>query len=269
MISDRLQTQRFELKYRVPESTARAVREFVRCHLAPDPFAADPCAPSYPVHSLYLDSDGLELLQSTINGDRNRFKLRVRFYAGAPESPVYLEIKRRIDRCIHKQRAQVRRECVAALLEGEPPGLSHLAKTDGRHFTALRNFCALQRRLGAGPRAHVAYDREAWVNPTDNAVRVTMDRHVQCELQRSAALSATFTAPVTVFAGEVVLELKFTNRFPAWFRHLVEAHNLTLDSAAKYVDGVAAIGPREFAPVPWPATLRRSAPTFMPSLHSA
>jgi hypothetical protein len=241
MIPDRMQARRFELKYRVTEATARAVREFARCHLEPDAYGTDPSRPAYPVHSLYLDSPGLDLFHSTINGDRNRFKLRARFYADDPESPVYLEIKRRVDRCIHKQRAQVRRHRVAALLEGEPPAWSDLAVPHARQYDALWNFCQLRLRLGATPRAHVAYQREAWVSPENNTVRITLDRAVRCELQRDASLTTAFRAPTDVFADEVILELKFTNRFPAWFRQLGESLNLLTDSAAKYVDGVAAI----------------------------
>src|SRR5690606_15398878 len=40
MATDRLQTQRFELKYLVKEETARAIRRFVSCHLQLDEFAA-------------------------------------------------------------------------------------------------------------------------------------------------------------------------------------------------------------------------------------
>lgn len=271
MNTDRMQTQRFELKYQVTEATARAVREFVRCYLEPDTFGADRSAPAYPVHSLYLDSDALDLFHSTVNGDRNRFKLRVRFYDDAPDSPVYFEIKRRVDRCIHKQRARVRREAVAALLAGEAPRLSHLAKPDARAFTALQNFCAHLRQLGAKPRAHVAYDREAWLTPANNAIRVTMDRHVRCELQREPQLTTRFDRPVVVFPQRVILELKFTDRFPEWFRHLAEAHNLSLASAAKYVDGIAQIDPERFTPATALALARRAgaAPSHLTSAIAA
>jgi len=40
----------------------------------------------------------------------------------------------------------------------------------------------------------------------------------------------------------VILELKFTNRFPVWFEDLVRSCNLVLTGAAKYVEGVAACG---------------------------
>ena len=53
MAKDRLQTQRFELKYLLREETALAIRRYVSCHLKPDEFAASLPNYSNPVHTLY------------------------------------------------------------------------------------------------------------------------------------------------------------------------------------------------------------------------
>lgn len=272
MNPDRLQTQRFELKFQVPEATAIAIRQFVRPYLVPDVFgtataAANRAAPSYPVHSLYLDSGDLQTYQATVNGDRDRYKLRVRYYDDAPDSPTYLEIKRRVDRCIHKHRARVRRPFVPAILGGAWPSADHLVKPSAREFAVLQKFCELIRRLGAKPRARVSYQREAWTSEGNNAVRVTMDRAVVCQPELSPRLATTFTAPAHPFGNQVIVELKFTNRFPDWLQVMVRTFNLVQGSAAKYVDGVNALGPARFRTLtsPAPATPRR-APLFAPAL---
>lgn len=246
MSIDRLQTQRFELKFQVAEATAVAIRHFVRPYLAPDEFAANPALPSYPVHSLYLDSGDLHTYRATVNGDRDRYKLRVRYYDETPESPIYLEIKRRVDRCIYKQRARVRRESIPALLGGSWPSTRDLHRPDARDFASLQKFCELLRRLGAQPRARVSYDREAWTSEGHNAVRVTMDRRVVCEPELGPRLDTTFTNPARPFGDQVIVELKFTNRFPDWLQVMVRTFNLVQGSAAKYVDGVTALGPARF-----------------------
>src|SRR5690349_1863711 len=116
-----LQLQRFELKYLVPEPTALGVRDFVRSYLELDEFGATLPNFSYPVHSLYLDSSDLKLYQATINGEKNRFKLRLRYYEERPDAPVFFEIKRRMNNIIMKQRGGVRREHVPSLLAGQLP----------------------------------------------------------------------------------------------------------------------------------------------------
>src|SRR5215217_6859707 len=90
--SAQAQLQRFEMKFRVSESTARAMRQFVRCYLKPDEFAARATDFSYAVHTLYLDSPTLALYEATNGGDNNRFKLRIRYYDADPDSPVFFEI---------------------------------------------------------------------------------------------------------------------------------------------------------------------------------
>ena len=71
---------------------------------------------------------------------------------------------------------------------------------------------------------------------------MTLDRNVRCDPEPSARLSTQMVQPVTVFGDKVVLELKFTNRFPDWFKELVRIFGLMQCGAAKYVDGVALVG---------------------------
>ena len=120
-ISHSLQTSRYELKYLIDEQCARSVRDYARCHLVPDRYAADLPNCEYDVHSLYLDSPDLALCRATRHGERNRFKLRIRFYDDRPDSPAYFEIKRRTDSVIHKRRSAVRRTAVERLLAGQQP----------------------------------------------------------------------------------------------------------------------------------------------------
>ena len=107
-----MQQQRFELKYLIPEETALLVRDFVRSYLEMDELHVGQPNYSYPVHSLYLDSQELRLYWDTINGNKNRFKLRLRYYSTNPDTPVFFEIKRRMNNCILKQRGGVRQDCV-------------------------------------------------------------------------------------------------------------------------------------------------------------
>ena len=85
----RLQGSRFELKYLITESTARQVRDFALGYLQPDPHADPARNCEYAVHSLYCDSRSLRLCKGTLWGQKNRYKLRIRFYDESPESPAF------------------------------------------------------------------------------------------------------------------------------------------------------------------------------------
>lgn len=251
---DKLQASRFELKYIISEETAQQVRDFVRAYLELDENGVGKPNYSYPVHSLYLDSDDLKTYWSTINGDKNRFKLRLRFYSSHADSPVFFEIKRRMNNCILKQRGAVRRDCVDGLLAGQLPQREHLiareseSELQSKHLMALENFCRLMSEIQAGPKVHIAYYREAYVPSDDNSARLTMDRDVRSEPELTARLSTEMIQPVLVWDRDVVLELKFTNRFPEWFRDLTQVFNLRQCGAAKYVDGVALQGEYRLRP---------------------
>src|SRR5262245_8249415 len=97
MPDDKLQLQRWELKYVIHEDLAQAVREFVSSYLEVDEYGAGRPNLSYTIHNLYLDSSDLDIYWGTINGDKNRYKLRLRFYEDNPHAPIFFEIKRRMN----------------------------------------------------------------------------------------------------------------------------------------------------------------------------
>ena len=93
-----LMRSRYELKYIIDEPTARGVRDFARSYLQRDEHAIPAMKYSYPIYSIYLDSPGWTLYNSTLQGMKNRYKLRIRYYNDNPNSPVFFELKRRVGR---------------------------------------------------------------------------------------------------------------------------------------------------------------------------
>tara|TARA_Y100000746_G_scaffold73574_1_gene61687 strand:+ start:19441 stop:20283 length:843 start_codon:yes stop_codon:yes gene_type:complete len=241
-LADNLQRQRYEHKYIIREDVALAVRDFVSSYLEIDSFGATQPNLSYPVHSLYLDSPDMRLYQTTINGDKNRYKLRIRFYEDRPKAPVFFEIKRRTDNTISKQRGGIKREALDQVVSGQLPLPEHMASDDPGHRAAIEQFIHHMKELNASPKAHVAYYREAWISSGDNSVRVTMDRETRIEVEPTYRMITGINNPNYVFGNNIVLELKFTNRYPDWFRELVRIFGLAQCGAAKYVDGVTLIG---------------------------
>ena len=243
-----MQLQRWELKYVIPEGVALALREFVSSYLEIDEYGAHRPNLSYSIHNLYLDSDDLKIYWGTINGNKNRFKLRLRFYADNPnpQAPVFFEIKRRMNEAILKQRCGVQRPAVEAVLGGQLPTAAELVGQDSRQLVAIQRFIELSTDLQAYPVAHVSYDREAWISPHDNSVRVTFDRNVLISPEFDARFTAEMDDPTPVFGNAVILELKFTGRFPEWFSDMVRVFGLRQGSASKYADGIAVKGEPHF-----------------------
>lgn len=186
----------------------------------------------YPIYSLYLDGPGLMLYEATRHGHKNRYKLRVRYYDNDPDSPAFFEIKRRIGEAIIKERTLVRKQSVQWLLDGGCPRQEDLMSfADAGDFYVLRRFCEMLSAIAAQPRMIVRYQREAWVPPKGQAARVSFDRKVMW-----APWDGKLEAQRWYDSGvhDVILELKFTGRYPNWMRELVINWDLHRLPMAKY-----------------------------------
>ena len=236
-----MQQSRFELKYLIQEPMAGRVRDFVQSYLNMDEYSVGKPDYSYAVHSLYLDSDSLEIYWRTVNGDKNRFKLRLRYYSDHPDTPVFFEVKRRMKDIILKQRGAVKQSAVPLLLSGQYPSPGDMISCDAKGMVSVQKFINLMVQMHAKPKSHIFYKREAYVSD-DDQVRVTLDRDVYSEPNLSPCIKVKMTNPVHAYPGYVILELKFTNRFPNWFRELVRMAQVMQCGAAKYLSGVQLIG---------------------------
>jgi len=226
---------RFELKYRISESKAQAIRAYIRHHLPMDHHAMTHPGGEYPISSLYYDSANLDLCKETLVGKACRFKLRIRAYDDDPLSPLFFEIKRRVNRVILKSRARICRADLPAVLNGtfESGGLSL------KDREALEQFLYYLQMIQGRPVVLVRYMREPYEGDGENRVRVTFDRNL---------CYRTATEPEVTLNGHgwrqidlpfVVLEIKFTDHYPAWLREMVCAFNLNLSSMSKYVTSVS------------------------------
>ncbi|MCX5682948.1 MAG: polyphosphate polymerase domain-containing protein [Planctomycetota bacterium] len=233
-LSPALQSSRYELKYLVSEATARAVRDFCLSYLEPDEHDDPAEGFEYSVHSLYLDSPNLSLCRQTLQGHKNRFKLRIRFYDESPDSPAFLEIKRRQNDVILKQRCAVRRVAVQRILAGHWPTSEDVLDKGPRGLSALTEFCHLTKCIQADGKVFVSYKREAYVTTQNNSVRLTFDRRLFGTRYEGLGELRVNGCRVYPEMQGVILELKFTDRFPVWMRHLCRVFSLERRSVAKY-----------------------------------
>jgi SPX domain protein involved in polyphosphate accumulation len=207
-------------------------------YLEPDEFTDGVTGRGYPVHSLYLDSQDLKLCRQTLQGEKNRFKLRIRFYDDKPENPVFFEIKRRVSDVILKQRAAVWRSAVPDLLAGKLPTMSMLVKASEKGARAIKDFHDLSRSINAIPAAYTSYTRAAYEPPSDNRYRVTFDSELKAgEFHDRLGVGDLEQWSKPTIEG-VVIELKFTDRRPNWMSECVQRFSLKRISVPKYVECV-------------------------------
>lgn len=234
------QASRYELKYLISENLADAIRAEVLTHLQSDENSVSGSR-GYRVQSLYLDSPRLHCYQDTLQGNKNRFKIRIRFYDNHDDSPVFLEIKRRVTDVIQKKRASVSRTSAEKMLRGYAPDPRMLLRDTPAERDGLNSFFRLKEQLAAAGRVYVDYFREAYQNGSVNDYRVTFDRSICGGLyQPGSRLQMPDISTMSRIKG-VVLEMKFVNRPATWMIEIARRFNLTPTSVPKYVECINAV----------------------------
>lgn len=224
---------RYELKYRISESRALAIATFIKSYIHPDKYALSTPSGSYLISSLYYDSDGLRLCRDTLEGRKNRFKLRIRTYSDDLGSPCFFEVKRRINSVIIKGRARVNKNDIPRILSGGLP--DKIYKEDEQ---VLRQFQLYKDSLNARPLILVRYDRQAFEGDTATRVRVTFDRNLAYKTVNSPIVEVHGPDWHLVPLNFVILEIKFTQRFPVWLSDMVKYFDLKLGAFSKYVSTI-------------------------------
>ncbi len=237
----------YELTYLVDEKEALRIREYVRSYLDIDVCGVGRADYSYPVNTLYLDSEDVKLYWRAINDAEHRCELRLRNFSTKPNSPVYLEIKQRQTELVLRERCFLSQEAARQVLEGQMPSFT---PTTGNFPTdsVLQKFLRIMESIQARPRLHVSFLREAYVTDSD-AVRVTLDRQVNCSSRTSGFWNCQMSDATHLFGDQVLLELNFAGRFPKWLREMVETFDLTEGEADKFVKGMSASGRTLHTPI--------------------
>ena len=238
------QTSRYELKYLISEAQAAVIRDHVCAHLEADEFTRhSTVATGYRVKSLYLDSSNLLCYSQTNDGIKNRLKLRIRFYDDRDDSPVFLEVKRRVTDVIKKKRAMVTRRAAQDLLRGASADKSMLVNDSAADREALFFFARKRDQMCASGRVFVDYCREAFQTHGANQYRVTFDRHVNgSRYVPGQPLRLPDRTTMAEIPG-VILEMKFINRPADWMVNLAKRFRLQRVSVPKYVKCVDAVAP--------------------------
>jgi len=230
-VGDSIPRCRYELKYRISESKAEAVEQFIRPYLHLDRYCQLQPSGTYPIVSLYLDSHNLRLCRQTLEGNKNRFKLRIRSYTDDLDYPRFFEIKRRMNAIIIKSRAGVMQRDVETLLSG----LSLPPQDYNTEEETLKQFQLYMKSINAGPVMRVGYVRRAYEDDSENRVRVTLDRQLAYNVSHKLDIGFKGRGWQRHSLSGVILEIKFTARYPAWLNQMVRCLDLQQRSISKYV----------------------------------
>ena len=235
---------RYEIKYILDPHTASLARERLLPFLRHDRHCTNDPHRRYAVSSLYLDSPSLRLASSTIEGELQRVKLRIRRYVPLGQAeydgPLFFEIKHKKNGLIHKQRAIVPADIADMLLDSDAPLVTN-GRLPEKDKLIVNEFQRLRMRYSAQPVVNVHYMREAYESKLGDGMRVTFDH-------RLTASPWSLDAPFGTWPGRpadidgIVLELKFTKTCPRWAFDCLDPMNLIRRAVPKYVLCLKTVG---------------------------
>ena len=125
---------------------------------------------------------------------------------------------------------------VPILLRGLPlPPQNYTADTD-----SINQFQLYMNNIQARPTVLIRYKRQAYEGGTENKVRVTFDRELCYCVTREpeVRLSGGGWQRNPFTEGGVVLEIKFTDRYPMWLSEMTKYFNLRQRSISKYASSI-------------------------------
>jgi hypothetical protein len=224
---------RYECKYLIPPPLVDEIRRFIEPFMVPDVHARRSIGNRYPICSLYFDTLDLHLYRQTAAGEKNRFKLRVRSYSDDPATPVFLEVKRRVNNVILKSRARLPREAAVAILdEGDSGWLVSCARELLEDLEAFSGYVTI---AAARPFMRVRYQREAYESLGGDPLRITLDTKIAWLPTSTVEFGLNGKGWIPTPVPGTVLEIKFTDRYPAWVGEMIRTFGLNQQSVAKYV----------------------------------
>jgi hypothetical protein len=253
---------RYEIKYLVDRSLIDELRTEFRQRLDLDEYATQG---GYSVWSLYYDTPALRFYWEKIEGLRFRRKLRLRLYgepaAVTDETPVFVEIKQRVNRVTQKRRVLVPYGQARQLCDER-----RMIDYDRSGVPFLEEVLGLVDGLDLRPVAMTGYRREAYVGrDADVGLRVTLDHRIRGR-DRDLNLGAETENRLIIPPRLAVLEVKANDRVPYWLTDLTARRSLSVVRVSKYCQSVEAFGraPRSAFHVP-DARIPADSPRFSPS----
>ena len=225
---------RFELKYLVPLKAAEAFKHDLRANLVPDDHGDE--AGAYGLSSLYFDGPDFRFYWEKVDGIRFRRKLRIRRYetpgALTAETPVFVEVKQRVNRATQKRRVRLSYSEALALCSERKLPETEAGRFSWAEMAVLDEIASLTWQYNLRPASLVRYTRQALVGTEyDTGLRVTFDTDLTYQARAGMETCPT----LQLFPPDwCVVEIKVNERIPYWLTEQVAAHNLNMVRVSKY-----------------------------------
>ncbi|MBE6989159.1 MAG: polyphosphate polymerase domain-containing protein [Ruminococcaceae bacterium] len=211
---------RCEKKYLMPETVYQRLRQRLKPYMEQDAYGL------HTICNIYYDTPDNLLIRRSIEKPLYKEKLRLRSYGvPAPDSAVYLEIKKKYGDIVNKRRIQLTlQDAYLYLDQGVRPA------EDSQILRELDFFLA---RYPLHRSICIAYDRVALFARQDPEFRVTFDRNIRSRRTRMGLENGDAGRPLLPH-GWYLMETKILGATPLWFVRILSDLRIYPVSFSKY-----------------------------------
>lgn len=227
-----LKFRRFEFKYRIPRFLVDKITTDLLNYMEWDSFVINKPEKFYQVSSLYFDSEGFGCYREKMAGVKDRKKLRLRIYSTIlnPDMKIFVEIKRKRDMAILKDRLIINYQDYLNILSKKPSVfLNNQLSTQEQDV--WKEFLWIKRYNCMTPKVMVVYKRKPLMGRVNNKFRITFDSDIQA---CPANQLDFFSRRRNVLFDDVIMELKYNNTIPDWFHFIIQKYQLNRVAFSKY-----------------------------------
>ena len=212
--------KRIELKYILSREQTEFLRAGIEGHMQPDQFGKTSIA------SLYYDTPDYRLIRHSLEKPAYKEKIRLRSYGLAtPESPVFLELKRKADEVVYKRRVQSTIPMVKHFFDRKGDICS--GGQINKEITYFRDYYD-----ALVPSCLIIYDRTAYFE-LGGDLRLTIDENPRYRIQ-DLRLTSSMEGISLLPPGSSILEIKVQEAMPLWLTSLLSEGKIYKSSFSKY-----------------------------------
>lgn len=184
----------------------------------------------YQICNIYYDTEDNNLIRTSLMKPPYKEKIRLRSY-GTPSlnTKVFLEVKKKYKGVVNKRRSTL------TLSEAYGFTKTHIIPNIQPYMNSqvLKELQYSLNLYNAVPKLFLSYERRAFFGAEDDSFRVTFDRNIITR-RENVNLEYGIFGNKLLDENTMILEVKYSERMPLWFMHIIKDLGLKKTSFSKY-----------------------------------
>ncbi len=199
-------------------------------HMNPDPYCLD--GKEYGIYNIYYDTPDNLLIRRSIEKPYYKEKLRLRSYysPAAPDSSVFLEVKKKVGGIVTKRRVSMALQEADAYVQTrvKPYCERFIDRQVMRELDIFLNFYSTLQ-----PRQYISYQRAAYFGKDDPEFRLTFDRQITARRYDLTLAKESYGEQI-ILPDQRIMEIKVPGSIPLWMSQALSRLEIRRISFSKY-----------------------------------